>query len=92
MIDDEVEKAKNNTEWRREYMTLFMRDKENVEKGIQIGREQGLEQGLEQGVEALVNTCRLLGGTREITAQRIMEEFDFSEMETQTVLDKYWKL
>ena len=36
-LSDEVALAKQNKEWRREYMTLLMRDQENVDKG----REQG---------------------------------------------------
>lgn len=36
-LDEAVEKAKRNEEWRREYMTLLMRDQENIEKG----REEG---------------------------------------------------
>ncbi len=34
-LDHEVMKAKQNQEWRREYMTLLMRDQENVERGRQ---------------------------------------------------------
>lgn len=37
----EIENAKRNEEWRREYMTLLMRDKENIEKG----RLEGLAEG-----------------------------------------------
>ena len=32
-LDQAVEQAKTNREWRREYMTLLMRDQENIEKG-----------------------------------------------------------
>ena len=37
-LEEAVKKAKQNREWRHEYMTLLMRDQENVEKG----REQGI--------------------------------------------------
>ena len=37
-LAEEVLKVKNNDEWRREYMTLIMRDQENLEKGIEKGR------------------------------------------------------
>ena len=50
-LDEEVRKVRESKEWRREYMTLLMRDQENIEKGIKIGLEQGIEQGLEQGIE-----------------------------------------
>ncbi len=32
-LETEVKLAKQNREWRREYMTLWMRDQENIEKG-----------------------------------------------------------
>ena len=45
-----VKEAKKNREWRHEYMTLLMRDQENIEKG----REQGIEQGREQEREQMI--------------------------------------
>lgn len=50
-LQAKIEAAKRNEEWRREYMTLLMRDKENIEKGFQQGMKEGLEQGLEQGIK-----------------------------------------
>ena len=38
-IEGEVEKARQHEEWRIEYMTLYMRDQEKIEEGIEIGRE-----------------------------------------------------
>ena len=46
-----VKEAKRNREWRYEYMTLLMRDQENIEQGIKQGMEQGLKQGMEQGIK-----------------------------------------
>ena len=40
-VDHAVRLARGNKEWRKEYMTLKMRDLENQEVGIQIGRKQG---------------------------------------------------
>ena len=37
-LDEAVKEAKRNREWRREYMTLLMRDQENIEKGRKEGR------------------------------------------------------
>ena len=39
-LDSAVETAKRNEDWRREYMTLLMRDKENFEKGIETGEDR----------------------------------------------------
>jgi predicted transposase/invertase (TIGR01784 family) len=43
-LDEEVHKAIENKEWRREYMTLYMRDQENIEKGKEIGEKHGKEE------------------------------------------------
>ena len=40
-LDKAVKEAKKNREWRHEYMTLLMRDQENLEKG----REEGIAIG-----------------------------------------------
>jgi predicted transposase/invertase (TIGR01784 family) len=41
-LEEAVQEAKKNREWRHEYMTLFMRDQENVEKGKEYGEERML--------------------------------------------------
>ena len=48
-LDDAVKNAKKNREWRHEYMTLLMRDQENLEKGIEKGMEKGMKKGIEKG-------------------------------------------
>ena len=42
-LEEAVKAAKKNREWRREYMTLLMRDQENIEKGKREGEEQMLD-------------------------------------------------
>ena len=44
-VDEAVKKAKANKEWRRNYMTLYQRDLENQEIGIEKGRAEGREEG-----------------------------------------------
>ena len=44
-LQSKIEAAKSNEEWRREYMTLLMRDKENIEKGFQEGIKAGMQAG-----------------------------------------------
>ncbi len=41
-LEDAVKEAKKNREWRHEYMTLLMRDQENIEKGIEKGKIYGM--------------------------------------------------
>ena len=41
-LAEAVKEAKKNREWRHEYMTLLMRDQENMEKGQSVGEEMML--------------------------------------------------
>ncbi len=49
-IADEVQMARQHNEWKVEYMTLYMRDQENIDKGIAIGEERGIAIGEERGI------------------------------------------
>lgn len=40
-LDNAVQRAKHNREWRQEFMTLEMRDRENFVKGKNTGRAEG---------------------------------------------------
>ena len=40
-LEKEIDAGKASEEWRREYMTLLMRDQENIEKGKEIGEKLG---------------------------------------------------
>ena len=58
IINDLVQKARENPTWKREYMDAMMdavrqqrEMREAEEKGLKAGMEQGLQQGLEQGME-----------------------------------------
>lgn len=45
-LEEAVEQAKQNREWRHEYMTLLMRDQENFDRGKVKGEEIGVEKTL----------------------------------------------
>jgi len=50
-LEEAVKRVKKNREWRHEYMTLLMRDQENIEKGKVEGRaEEIIETGHEFGL------------------------------------------
>ena len=50
-LEEAVKQARKNREWRHEYMTLLMRDQENMEKGKVEGRaEEIIETGFEFGL------------------------------------------
>ncbi len=67
-----VKEVKLNKEWRREYMTLQMRDLINREEGIEIGIAQGRKEGIAQGRKEGVAQGRKEGvaqGRKEGVAQ-----------------------
>lgn len=91
-LDAEVEKAKQNKEWRREYMTLFMRDQENIEKGREEGLAEGLAEGRrEGGILTLIDLCKDMGFSREDTRARILQKFTVTSEEAEEYLNKNWK-
>ena len=47
-VDDAAKKARANKEWRREYITLAMRDLENQELGVERGREEERRERISQ--------------------------------------------
>ena len=50
-LEAAVKNARKNREWRHEYMTLLMRDQENIEKGMEIGTARGIiETGIDFGL------------------------------------------
>lgn len=66
-LEKAVKEAKRNREWRHEYMTLLMRDQENMEKGM------------EKGILAMVSVLRDLGIPDIMIVQKIQEKFQFSK-------------
>lgn len=74
-LEEAVEEAKKNREWRHEYMTLLMRDQENIEKGI----EEGIEKGIEKGILGMVSALKELNIPDDIILIKLQEKFDLTE-------------
>ena len=74
-LKDAVKRAKKNREWRHEYMTLLMRDQENLEKGI--------EKGIKKGILAMVAALKDFNIPDEIIVQKIQEKFKLSKEEAE---------
>lgn len=73
-LEQAVEKAKKNRRWRHEYMTLLMRDQENLEKGRIEGRREGKREGKIEGEAiGIKNTLSLI--------QKLMENGRLDEIE-----------
>jgi len=75
-LEEAVEAAKKNREWRHEYMTLLMRDQENIEKGI------------EKGIKETVSVMRKYNIPDAEIAQEIQERYDLSREEAEEYLYK----
>ncbi len=74
-LEDAVKEAKKNREWRHEYMTLLMRDQENIEKGIEKGKIYGA-----------ISMCRDLGLPEEEILKKVQEKFRLSLEEAKEYL------
>ena len=83
-LEEAVQEAKKNREWRHEYMTLLMRDQENMEKG----RKQGMEQGMEQGILGMVSALRDLDIPDNTILQKLQEKFLLTKEESQKYLNQ----
>jgi len=73
-LEAAVKEARKNREWRYEYMTLLMRDQENIEKGI----EKGLKKGKIYGA---ISMCRDLELTDDVILQKLQDKFHLSKEE-----------
>lgn len=79
-LAEAVEQAKKNREWRHEYMTLLMRDQENMEKGKIEGRAEGI---IETGFE--------FGLSENDILKRLQDKLDISLQIAQEYLLKFGK-
>lgn len=50
-LEQEIDKIKENDEWRQEYMTLLLRDQENIEQGKELERLSQVARLVKKGKE-----------------------------------------
>jgi len=87
-IQEEVENARHQEEWRHEYMTLTEKYEEYFEEGREEGREQGREEGREEGrqegrQEGAIKTLTSLVSKGLLTVEEAAAEFGVSVEEFQ---------
>lgn len=70
-LEEAVKEAKRNREWRHEYMTLLMRDQENLEKGKIYGA---------------ISMCRDLNLSEDMILKKMQEKFRLTEEEASEYL------
>ncbi|MCM1251661.1 MAG: Rpn family recombination-promoting nuclease/putative transposase [Clostridium sp.] len=69
-LEEAVKEARKNREWRHEYMTLLMRDQENMEKGMERGKSVGEEM-------MLLLIQKLVDNNRVEDISRIKDDIDY---------------
>ena len=55
------------------------------------GLAEGLAEGLAKGIRALIVTCQELGASKDITSEKLMQEFQLSKEEADKNIEQYWK-
>ncbi len=90
-LEEAVKEARKNREWRHEYMTLLMRDQENIEKGFEQGIEKGIEKGIKKGIEkgkiwGSISMCRDFGMPDDMISKKLQEKYNLSEEEAMEYL------
>ena len=83
-LKEALEQARKNREWRHEYMTLLMRDQENMEKGMEKGKIEGrAEEIIESGFE--------FGLSEKDILTRLQNKLDISLQAAQQYLLRFGK-
>ena len=77
-LEEAVKNARKNREWRHEYMTLLMRDQENIEMGMEKGMEIGTARGMEIGILGMVSSLRDFNIPDDDILQKIQEKYSLS--------------
>ena len=80
-LDEAVAEARKNREWRHEYMTLYLRDMENLEKGRAEGRAEGKAEGVAEGLERMIAALKKYGVPEEEIRKTVQENYGLTEEE-----------
>ena len=57
----------------------------------QMLREDGLAEGLAKDIRALIVTCQQLGASKDVTSEKLMQEFELLKEEADRSVEEYWK-
>ena len=81
-LEEAVTEAKKNREWRHEYMTLLIRDQDNIEKGREEGLKEGVELGREhereQGISLLISSLSDFGISPGEILKKVQEKYNLT--------------
>ena len=73
-LDEAVAEARKNREWRHEYMTLLLRDQDNIEKG----RVEGRKEEREEGIHLLISSLRDFGVSSGEIIKKVQEKYNLT--------------
>lgn len=79
-LEEAVTEAKKNREWRHEYMTLLIRDQDNIEKGREEERENG--------INLLISSLRDFGVSSGEILKKVQEKYNLTGEE----VEKYFNM
>lgn len=81
-LEEAVSEARKNREWRHEYMTLMLRDQDNIEKG----REEGRKEGRKEGIFLMISALRDSGVSEEMVENQVMKKYQLTRQELKEYL------
>ena len=84
-LEKAVKNAKRNRKWRHEYMTLLMRDQENLERGREEGRKEGERKGEKKGMRGAAKRMLAAG---KYTLDEIADISGLSLKEVENLMKK----
>lgn len=65
--------------------------RQTKEEGREEGRKEGRKEGREEGIRALIEVCRELGISEEITRTKLKEKYQLLEEQIAAYMQKYGK-
>ena len=86
-LEEAVTEARKNRKWRHEYMTLLIRDQDNLEKGREEGLKLGREEGLKEGLRRMIEALKECGIPQEEIRKKVQEKYQLTEKELGRYLD-----
>lgn len=61
-----------------------------ISRGINKGINKGIHKGIDMVVSALIETCKELGVSKEMTVNRVMDKLAVSHKKANEYVNKYW--
>lgn len=90
-IKGEYEKVKQSREFRREYMSWYMRESDLRKEVTEEVTEKVTEEVTYNSIIKIISICCELGTDKSITIKKIMENFSLTQAEATELVEENWK-